>query len=81
MIAHCKLLIEAYRGANVRKRGDADITSFRSYPNITLPVSLQKLDMDLGAAVPEAVPKKCGKCGFTENHFRAYACAACGNTL
>ena len=81
LIDECKMMIQAYRGANIRARGgDAAIASFSTYPELKLPASLLALDRDCGPAVPEASPVSCGICGET-SFFSAVRCTKCGNTI
>ncbi len=80
IVEGCKMVIEAYRGANVRARGHAGIVSFATYPEITIPACLVELDKECGFTVPEIVPVRCSKCG-EENISTAKRCKACGNDL
>lgn len=76
----CKMMIETYRCANIRARGDREIVSFCTYPELTIPVCLRELDKECGFAVPEASPLLCPLCGET-NHFSAIRCKKCGNDI
>jgi hypothetical protein len=79
-IEHCKMVIEVYRGANVRVRGDAEITAFSTYPELNLPSCLNTLDLECGYAVPEASPVLCPFCGESNSGTSA-TCKKCGNNL
>lgn len=80
LIEDCKLRIEAYRGANIRARGDEDIASFSTYPEMPLPACLQILDKEYGFSVPGASPVKCSFCGES-SPFTATTCIHCGESL
>lgn len=80
VINNYKMIIQAYRAANVRSRGDAEIESFKNYPDFSMPPSLQDLDMECGPTVPESVPVLCAICGES-NPSNAARCKKCGNNL
>jgi len=79
-IEHWKMVMEVYRGANVRDRGDSEILSFSAYPDMTIPSCLNDLDMECGYTVPDASPMPCPLCGES-NPFTAVRCKKCGNNL
>lgn len=81
IVEDCKMKIETYRGANVRARGDSNILSFATYPEITIPNCLLTLDMECGSPVlPEFMPIRCSLCG-EENSGTLSRCKNCGNDL
>lgn len=80
IVETCKMMIETYRGSNVRARGHAGIVSFATYPEITIPACLLDLDKDCGFTVPEIVPVRCSICG-EENAGTTKRCKKCGNDL
>lgn len=80
IIEDCKMMIETYRGENVRARGDSNILSFATYPEVTIPDSLITLDMECGKTLPEVFPIRCPICG-EENSGTLTRCKKCGNDL
>jgi hypothetical protein len=47
VLGRFRTLIEAYRGENVRARGDAEVSSFKNYPLVTLPENLMQMSDEI----------------------------------